>query len=250
MELGFLGHQSWRVRSGDVTILVDPVLGEHMGHRTRVPVHPPRTIDIAALLPVDMVILSHEHNDHTDLGSLAQLPREVPILVAPLMPSVVVRAIERLGFTVHRADPEIGLSAGALHVQILPGPRRAPVSEGRVAQILLTETSETSESGALTVLMGVDTPISGATIQAIQTGRLPIPDVVLVANNTQIPPYGIIGSGRDLLGPDPAEGFAGVDLIHELCVQYVAQLPRPPAIVLCGGGDPVRRRPRRAGHTQ
>ncbi len=233
MELGFLGHQSWRVCSGDVTILIDPVLGEHMGHRTRVPVHPPRTIDIAALLPVDLILLSHAHNDHTELASLAQLPREVPVLVAPLMPSVVVRAIERLGFSVHRADPEIGLSAGPLHVQVLSGPRRAPVSEGRVAQVLLTETTE---SGSVSVLVGVDTPISGSTIQAIQAGRLPLPDAVLVANNTQIPPHGIIGSSRDLLGPDPAEGFAGLDLLHELCVQYVAKLPRPPTIVLCGGG--------------
>ena len=68
MDLGFLGHQSWWIRSGDVTLLVDPVLGATMGHRTRLPIHPPRTIDPAVLLPVDLVVLTHEHNDHTDLA--------------------------------------------------------------------------------------------------------------------------------------------------------------------------------------
>ena len=233
MDLGFLGHQSWWIRSGDVTLLVDPVLGATMGHRTRLPIHPPRTIDPAVLLPVDLVVLTHEHNDHTDLASLALLPRSTPVLVAPLMPSVVVRAIEHLGFTVHRADPEVGLSAGPLHVQLLPGAARAPVAEGRVAQVLLTETLE---SGSITVLLGVDTPISHHTSQAIRAGLLPTPDAVVVANNTQIPPPGVIGSGRDLLGPDPADGFVGLQLLRELCVTYIAELPSPPIVILCGGG--------------
>ena len=233
MELGFLGHQSWWVRSGDVTLLIDPVLGKTMGHRTRLPVHPPRTVRVPDLLPIDLVVLTHEHNDHTDLASLALLPCEIPILVAPLMPSVVVRAIERLGFTVHRADPDVGLSAGPLHVQMLPGARHAPVSEGRVAQIMLTETNE---SGTLAVLLGVDTTISRRTLEAVRTGALPTPDAVVVSNNTQIPPPGVIGSGRDLLGPDPAAGFVGLELLRELCVTYTAGLPGAPTIILSGGG--------------
>jgi hypothetical protein len=233
MELLFLGHQSWWVRSGDVTVLIDPVLTDHFGHRTSLPVHPPRDLDVDGLLPIDLVVLSHEHNDHLDLPSLARLPRAVPILVAPLLPGVFVRAIERLGFSVHRADPEVALSAGLLSIQLLPGASRAPVSEGRVAQILLTERLGEEPS---TVLIGVDTAISSHTTRAMHRGELPTPDLVIVANNTQLPPPGVVGSSRDLLAPDPGEGFVGIHLLQDLCIRYVAELPRPPTIALCGGG--------------
>ena len=233
LTLSFLGHQSWSLRAGDVHVLVDPVLGDTMGHITRLPIHPPRDIDIDALLPIDLVVLSHAHDDHVDLPSLARLPTTIPILVAPLMPEVVVRAVQRLGFVVHRGEPGLPLTAGPLTLTLLPGAARFPVSEGRVAQVLVT--AQSAES-SVTALLGVDTPISSTTRALVTAGSLPAPDAVIVANNTQIPPIGIIGSGRNLLQEDPADGFVGLDLIRELCVDYVSGLPGPPAVILCGGG--------------
>ena len=233
LDLLFIGHQTWCVRHTDVTVLIDPILGDTMGHRARLPVHPPRTVDLPALGPIDLVVLTHEHNDHTDLRSLHRLDRTVPVLVAPLMPAVVVRAVERLGFTVHRADPDVALDAGGLQLQLLPGGRHFPVGEGRVAQVLLTATTA---AGPVTVLVGVDTVVSAHTASRMHSGHLPAPHAVIVANNTQIPPLGVLGSVRDLLGSDPADGFTGLALLRELCVDYVASLPGTPAVLLCGGG--------------
>ena len=233
LELVFLGHQSWWVRHRDVSVLIDPILGETIGHRTRLAVHPPRRVDLSALGPVDLVVLTHEHNDHVDLASLARIGPETPILVAPLMPAVVVRAVERLGRTVHRAQPGVGLSAGGLHVELLPGGRRAPVGEGRVAQVLL---SVDDGAGAVTVLIGVDTVVSDHTRAELATGALPAPDLVVVANNTQVPPVGVVGSGRDLLSHPAGEETTGLDVLRDLCVDYVAGLPGAPAVALCGGG--------------
>lgn len=233
LQLSFLGHQSWSIRAGDVHVLVDPVLGDTMGHITRLPVHPPRDIDLAPLLPVDLVVLTHAHDDHVDLPSLSRLPKDTPVLVAPLMPEVVVRAIERLGGVVHRGVPGLPLTAGPLTLTLLPGASRAPVSEGRVAQVLV---SVPAEPRPICALLGVDTPIASATRTLMRSGALPAPDAVIVANNTQVPPPGVVGSGRNLLQDDPADGFVGLDLIRELCVDYVAGLPGSPAVVLCGGG--------------
>jgi hypothetical protein len=102
-----------------------------------------------------------------------------------------------------------------------------------VAQVLLR--AKTTH-GDVCVLMGVDTVISDLTIDGMHDGRLPAPDVVVVSNNTQIPPPGVHGSARDLLARDPHEAFLGLELLRDLCVDYLAGVPGSPAVVLCGGG--------------
>ena len=183
--------------------------------------------------PVDLVVLTHEHNDHVDLASLQRLPPDVPVLVAPLMPAVVVRAVERLGCRVHRARPGDALGAGPLSVELLPGAAAAPVGEGRVAQVLLTADGP---GGPATVLVGVDTPISQDTLRRIRSAELPAPDLVVVANNTQLPPAGVWGAGCNLLQPHPTRSYTGLDLLQTLCLDYLDGLPGTPAVALCGGG--------------
>src|SRR5580765_5391164 len=77
----FLGHQGWLFQSDRAAILVDPLLCEEFGAAQQLEyrVFPPRALDLAKLPPLDAVVLSHEHDDHFDLPSLAKLSRKIPI---------------------------------------------------------------------------------------------------------------------------------------------------------------------------
>lgn len=71
----FLGHQGWMFRSRRLCILVDPLLCEEFGQGAALEyrVHPPRVWTAAALPEIDAVVLTHEHDDHFDIPSLARL---------------------------------------------------------------------------------------------------------------------------------------------------------------------------------
>jgi L-ascorbate metabolism protein UlaG (beta-lactamase superfamily) len=67
-------------------ILTDPALEPRVGiGRGRAKLGPRRLVQPALrtrdLPPLDLVLLSHAHMDHTDLGTLRALPRDVPVLV-------------------------------------------------------------------------------------------------------------------------------------------------------------------------
>src|SRR4051812_36110603 len=123
MELTFLGHQSWMIEHGSTCVLLDPVLAPNFGHTPNVDfrVWPPRRIRVAEMPPVHAIFLSHEHLDHFHLPSLDLLPRATPFYVGPLMPAVVVRAVEALGFSVQRLALEAPLRVGALELTWYPG---------------------------------------------------------------------------------------------------------------------------------
>src|SRR5881398_2474292 len=74
----FLGHQGWMMRCGTSCVLVDPLLCEEFGavHALEYRVHPPRVFAPETFPAVDAVILSHEHDDHFDIPSLARLSGE------------------------------------------------------------------------------------------------------------------------------------------------------------------------------
>lgn len=87
----------WMVEAGDLRLLFDPLLGptHHDGVFT---VTPPRTIDVGALRP-DIIIVSHRHPDHFDLGSLRALAARHPGAVVLTADALVGRTCQRLGFT-------------------------------------------------------------------------------------------------------------------------------------------------------
>ncbi|MGD9896015.1 MAG: MBL fold metallo-hydrolase [Candidatus Methylacidiphilaceae bacterium] len=73
----WLGHSSFLLQTGGLTLLTDPLFGDHCapwpapGFRRRLP--SPFRLEES---PVpDLVILSHSHFDHCDHASLQQLPR-------------------------------------------------------------------------------------------------------------------------------------------------------------------------------
>lgn len=82
----WLGHATVLLDLWGARVLTDPALERRIGiGRGPVKLGPRRLVD-APLRPrqlgrLDLVLLSHAHMDHTDLGTLAALPREVPVVV-------------------------------------------------------------------------------------------------------------------------------------------------------------------------
>ena len=70
------GHASATVESGSARIAVDPVLTDRLLHLVRFAMTPTREAADA-----DLVVISHLHQDHCHLPSLARFGADVPILV-------------------------------------------------------------------------------------------------------------------------------------------------------------------------
>lgn len=83
----WVGHSTFILRTGSLTVLTDPVFSDvagplsWLGPRRAVP----PGVDFDAVPKVDLVLLSHDHYDHCDLPSLRRLARrDDPMVVAPL----------------------------------------------------------------------------------------------------------------------------------------------------------------------
>ena len=121
MKITFLGHQGWRCESGGRSFLLDPIREEIGNGRVRLPVWPARRLDLAALGPIDAVIVSHEHNDHFSLDTLAALPAPCPVYVPDLASLAMTKAIAELGFPVVRYTALRPFTLCGLELTALPG---------------------------------------------------------------------------------------------------------------------------------
>ena len=92
----WVGHASFVVRLGGLTILTDPVWSR------RIPAVAPRLtppgLPWTALPPVDAVVISHNHYDHLDAPTIRRLPRHTRVLV----PAGLGSWFRRRGFTAVR----------------------------------------------------------------------------------------------------------------------------------------------------
>ncbi len=70
----WIGHATWAVRLGGQLVVTDPVWSETIGPTIRRLSEP--GIELAAMPPIDVVLVTHDHRDHMDLATLAQLPHE------------------------------------------------------------------------------------------------------------------------------------------------------------------------------
>ncbi|MGE3286148.1 MAG: MBL fold metallo-hydrolase [Pseudonocardia sp.] len=243
VRLTFLGHQSWLAQVDDSAVLIDPVLHAAFGHSrwAPFPVWPPRRVDVAAMPQVGAVVLSHEHLDHFHLPSLAELPRDTPILVGPLFPAAACRAVERLGFTVRRTPVAVPVDVGALRLRLLPAGAGTVVWENRVTQVELQSVDGRSPR----VVVGVDALISDVLVAEHEdTGRCP--DLFVASNNSQIVPPGACGATTNLL-TGALSGFdrdaALGDLADGLVQRARTQLPGLRRFALCGDGFVDPRQP-------
>jgi L-ascorbate metabolism protein UlaG (beta-lactamase superfamily) len=107
--LHFLGHSTVRAELAGKTVLTDPLLTMRLGPLRRVV---PRLAP-SAWAGVDLVLVSHLHNDHLHLRSLRLLGRGTPIVV----PRGAGRWLSRHGFTaVEELAPGQSLTDGGLTV--------------------------------------------------------------------------------------------------------------------------------------
>jgi L-ascorbate metabolism protein UlaG (beta-lactamase superfamily) len=103
----FLGHQGWLFESKKGCFLVDPLLCEEFGNAQALEyrVHPPRLLKAEKFPKVDGVVLTHEHDDHFDIPSLAQLDRTIPIFLSSRSSSAARQILGEMGFQAHPLVP-------------------------------------------------------------------------------------------------------------------------------------------------
>jgi L-ascorbate metabolism protein UlaG (beta-lactamase superfamily) len=86
LTVAWLGHATVLLNFYGSWVLTDPALERRIGlGRGLAKLGPKRLIAPALhpseLPPLDLVLLSHAHMDHTDLGTLRRLPAETPVVV-------------------------------------------------------------------------------------------------------------------------------------------------------------------------
>jgi hypothetical protein len=119
----FLGHQGWMFRAGQSCILVDPLLCEDFGqaHALEYRVFPPRVWQLEQLPAVTAVVLTHEHDDHFDIPSLARLDRRVPIYLSARSSVAAFRILTDMGFAVCPLVPGASVKFRELELYPLVG---------------------------------------------------------------------------------------------------------------------------------
>lgn len=106
MKVTLLGHASVLVEMKAARCLMDPVFQDPF-EDTAVVSCPRRAIQLEAIPPIDLLVISHAHLDHFDIPSLAHVARKSRKcdVVCPKDPTIVY-ALERLGFTkIHPEEP-------------------------------------------------------------------------------------------------------------------------------------------------
>ncbi|HEY8259032.1 MAG TPA: MBL fold metallo-hydrolase [Gemmatimonadales bacterium] len=86
LTVAWLGHATVLMNLHGVWVLTDPALESRIGIGRGFAKLGPRRLVHPALRPhelprTDLLLLSHAHMDHTDLGTLRSLPRDVPAVV-------------------------------------------------------------------------------------------------------------------------------------------------------------------------
>jgi L-ascorbate metabolism protein UlaG (beta-lactamase superfamily) len=89
--LTYVGHGTVLLRIAGAHLLTDPALLRWLGPLRRAAAAPA----VKAVLPADVVLISHLHIDHLDVRSLKLLARHTPVLV----PRHGAKILSRLGFT-------------------------------------------------------------------------------------------------------------------------------------------------------
>lgn len=86
LTVSWLGHASVLLSMEGILVLTDPALEPRIGIGRGFAKVGPRRLVEPALRPrdlprLDLVLLSHAHMDHTDLGTLRRIPTSTPIIV-------------------------------------------------------------------------------------------------------------------------------------------------------------------------
>ena len=81
MQVTYLGHAAILLESGGTRILMDPWLTDPTYHGTWWH-YPPLELGVRDLPRIDYLYVSHEHPDHFDPPTLAQLDKDMHVVIA------------------------------------------------------------------------------------------------------------------------------------------------------------------------
>lgn len=90
IEVVWIGHASFLVRTANFNVLIDPVWAKWMGPLKR---HRDPGIDIAHLPPIDLVLITHAHFDHLCRVSLKRIVDGTQTIIVPKGVGKVVRRL-------------------------------------------------------------------------------------------------------------------------------------------------------------
>ncbi len=225
----FLGHQGWMFRSARSCILVDPLLCEEFGHAHALSyrVFPPRILKPAAFPRLSAVILTHEHDDHFDIPSLAQIDRRVPVFLSSRSSMAGVRILGEMGFAVHPLIPGAVFEFGELEVVPLCGDHLNSNTgdEWDTLPFLVRHTR-----GAGSFFSTVDVKMMQSHIDIVR-GRVPRPGIVGWTNNAQ--DWSHVASFLPERGDSTDPAIARMRAGHAL---IAAGWGTPAAMLMCAGG--------------
>lgn len=92
VTITWIGHSTFLLQIGGMTIVTDPVWATRMGFTPRLEAP---GLSIEEIPPVDVILLSHAHYDHLHVGSLKKL-RGTPYV---LVPEGLGSKVRKLGFS-------------------------------------------------------------------------------------------------------------------------------------------------------
>ncbi len=178
----FIGTATVLLRYRGLTILTDPNFlhkGDHvhLGYGLQAQRLTDPAMELGALPPLDLVILSHLHEDHFDKLVQQQLPRATPIVTT----GEAGDGLRRLGFTkvytlARWATLDVSKGDERLRITAMPGRHGPPVLAGLLPDVMGTMLDFSSAQGR-----SYRTYISGDTLVFDDIAEIPrrFPDVDL-----------------------------------------------------------------------
>lgn len=118
----YLGWQGWCISGDTACIAFDPLLLDEVGRgpkHTRMDYHfrAARAWNTRALPAVDGVIITHEHEDHFNIPTLARIERSVPLYISDAMSSAARNILAEMGFSVTYVSPGQVVDIGDLEIR-------------------------------------------------------------------------------------------------------------------------------------
>src|SRR5262245_50725266 len=101
-EATYLGHHCWLFAGVRGRILVDPLLTPTWGFTDAIGLvtYPPRRLSVERMPVIDAVVITHEHEGHFEIPSLAMIDRRVPIYLSSRSSNATRTFLREMGFDV------------------------------------------------------------------------------------------------------------------------------------------------------
>ena len=99
-ELGYLGHAGWLIKNKELTILCDPWFnpsGAYFGEWKQFPDNSHLLTEVL-LTDVDVIYISHIHDDHCDPWFLKQVDKKICVLIPRFKDKTLLKTLSQLGF--------------------------------------------------------------------------------------------------------------------------------------------------------